>query len=437
MAPAICGWPDGPTPCDEVDGDVTLRDELLARFFRYLAIESQSDGGSSQLPSSGGQARLASLLAEELRAMGMDEVRIDDAAIVTALRRGTIKEAPAIGFVAHLDTVDVGLSPQIHPQVQRYDGHDLCLNSGRDIWLRAAEHPELDRWIGHDLVLGDGTSVLGADNKAAIAIMMTMLSRLSPGDAHGDIRIAFVPDEETGLRGAKALDLARFPCDFAYTIDCCELGETVVENFNAARAEIVFDGVSAHPMSAKNVLVNPLLMAMDLIAMFDRAETPEATEGREGYFWFKDMASTESAARLTVMIRDFDAQSFANRKNRLRAGVEKIARRYPTGNIRCEIGDQYRNMQEQLARDPRPVERMQGAMQRLGIVEKPLPMRGGTDGAVLSARGIATPNYFTGALNFHSQFEVLPIPAFEASYQLTRALCLGTEDEAAPEVSDP
>lgn len=416
---------------------MTLRDELLERFFRYLAIESQSDAGSSQLPSSAGQARLASLLAEELRAMGMEEVQADETAIVTALRRGTVQSAPVIGFIAHLDTVDVGLSPQIQPQILHFAGRDLCLNAGRDIWFRAAEHPELDRWIGQDLVLGDGTSVLGADNKAAIAIVMTMLSRLAPGDAHGDIRIAFVPDEEIGLRGAKALDLARFPCDFAYTIDCCELGETVVENFNAARAEIVFTGVSAHPMSAKDVLVNPLLMALDLIALFDRSETPEATEGREGYFWFKDMASTESEARLTVMIRDFDAQSFANRKDRLRAGVEKIARRYPTGSIRCEIGDQYRNMQEQLTRDPRPVARLRATMQRLGIVEKPLPMRGGTDGAVLSARGIATPNYFTGALNFHSHFEVLPIPAFEASYQLTRALCLLTEGEAAPEVSDP
>ncbi|MQX81521.1 peptidase T, partial [Sinorhizobium medicae] len=221
------------------------RDELVSRFFRYVAIESQSNGHSASLPSSPGQFELASLLAEELRMLGVEDVVLDEQAIVTGVKRGTRPNAPRIGFIAHLDTVDVGLSAIIRPQILRFEGTDLCLNPQEDIWLRVAEHPELLAWLGEDIIVSDGTSVLGADNKAAIAVIMTLLARLDAQGAHGDVFVAFVPDEEIGLRGAKALDLARFACDFAYTIDCCELGEVVLETFNAASAEIVFTGVSA------------------------------------------------------------------------------------------------------------------------------------------------------------------------------------------------
>lgn len=409
---------------DTTAGDATgLRDELLERFFRYVGIESQSNAASSELPSTPGQLKLALLLAQELQELGLEDVIVDDNAIVTAIRRGSDPNLPRVGFIAHLDTVDVGLSATIKPQIKRFEGSDLCLNSDHDIWLRVDDHPELRGWEGEDIVVGDGTSVLGADNKAAITVIMTLLARLEDDAPLGDIAIAFVPDEEIGLRGAKALDLARFPCDFAYTIDCCEQGEVVVENFNAASAEIVFTGVSAHPMSAKGILVNPLLIALDFISHFDRNDTPECTEGREGYFWFKDLVASDSEARLKVMIRDFDKTGFEERKKRIGEVAALVAAQYPTGSVRSSVSDTYDNIGDHLAADPRASGLLFSALDHLGIAKKIIPMRGGTDGSALSARGIPTPNFFTGAYNFHSRFEFLPAPAFVKSYETALTIC--------------
>jgi len=402
---------------------MTIREQLIERFLRYVAIESQSDAKATTLPTTPGQQRLAELLAGELRALGLDNVVIDDHATVTALKRGTVKDAPRIGFIAHLDTVDSGLSPVIHPQILRFEGKDLCLNAEQDIWLRVAEHPEILPWEGADIIFSGGTSVLGADNKSAVAIVMTLLANLGPDDAHGDILVAFVPDEEIGLRGAKALDLARFDCDFAYTIDSCEVGEVVIENFNAAAGELVFTGVSAHPMSAKGVMINPLLMAHDYIDEFDRAETPERTEGREGYFWFNDIVANTSTARLKVAIREFDRQRFEDRKRRVAEVAGRIAARYPGGRVECTVTDTYGNISDSLGEDRRSVDLLLSAMSELNIAPKLIPMRGGTDGAALSARGLPTPNFFTGAYNFHSRFEFMPIPAFERSFEVARRIC--------------
>ncbi|AMJ59095.1 peptidase T [Bosea sp. PAMC 26642] len=411
---------------------MSIRDELIERFFRYAAVTSQSDASAVPLPSTPGQQDLAQLLSEELLALGLDRVVIDEHACVTAMRRGTVPGAPRIGFIAHLDTVDVGLSPDIRPQIQRFEGHDLCLNGPEDIWLRVADHPEIVRWAGDDIILSDGTSVLGADNKAAITVIMTLLGHLGPNDAHGDILVAFVPDEEIGLRGAKALDLGRFDCDFAYTIDCCEVGEVVIENFNAAQAEIVFTGVSTHPMSAKGVMVNPVLMAHDFIAMFDRAETPERTAGRDGYVWFNAIAANASEARLKVLVREFDKDRFAQRKQQLHDAAASIGQRYPTGRVACSVSDTYGNIHDSLGEDRRSVDLLFAALEALQIRPNQIPMRGGTDGAALSARGLPTPNFFTGAYNFHSRFEFLPIPAFEKSWEVARMICL-----MAPRTGDP
>jgi tripeptide aminopeptidase len=404
-------------------GTDDLLDELTERFFRYVSIPSQSDAASEHLPSSKGQLELAQLLAQEMQELGLEEVVVDQQAIVTGIKRGNSSEAPRIGFIAHLDTVDVGLSPEIRPKILRFEGDDLCLNRQKDIWLRVNEHPEILPWKGEDIILGDGTSVLGADNKAAIAVIMTLLARIGLSSAHGDIAVAFVPDEEIGLRGAKALDLSRFPCDFAYTIDCCEVGEVVVENFNAASAEIIFTGVSAHPMSAKGVLVNPLLMAIDFISHFDRNDTPECSEGREGYFWFKDVRSSDSQAHLKVMIRDFDSVEFEHRKTRIGEVASFIRSQYPTGSVEYSISDSYLNIGDCLQRDSRSVDLLFEALARAGVEKKLIPMRGGTDGAALSARGLPTPNFFTGAYNFHSRFEFLPVSAFEKSFETAFTLC--------------
>jgi len=401
-----------------------IADQLTERFFRYLAISSQSDAAATTLPSSPGQHHMAQLLAEELTQLGLEQVQIDQHATVTARKPGNQPGAPRIGFITHIDTVDVGLSPDIHPQVLRFTGDDLCLNATQDIWLRTAEHPEILPYRDQQIIFSDGTSVLGADNKAAVTVVMTLLANLTSADRHGDIVVAFVPDEEIGLRGAKALDLARFEVDFAYTIDCCELGEVVYENFNAAAAVIDIEGVPAHPMSAKNVLINPIRVATDIINHFDSKDTPEHTDGREGYFWFNDITANANHATLKVSIRDFDLIAFNARKAKLAAVVKQVAANYPRAKVSCVVSDIYSNISNSIGEDKRAINLIFGALAAHGIPPKVIPMRGGTDGAALSSRGVLTPNYFTGAHNFHSRFEFLPVNAFVKSYQVTRSICL-------------
>ena len=405
-----------------------LTRQLTQRFFRYLAITSQSDPRATTLPTTPGQHQMAQALADELRQFGLDDIVVDEHATVTAVKKGTVPGAPRIGFITHIDTVDVGLSPDIHPQILRFTGEDLCLNSEQQIWLRVDEHPEILAYRDEEIIFSDGTSVLGADNKAAVTVVMTLLENLTAEHKHGDIVVAFVPDEEVGLRGAKALDLSRFAVDFAWTIDCCELGELVYENFNAASAEIRFTGVTAHPMSAKGVLVNPLLMATDFMSYFDRQQTPEHTAGREGYVWFNGIHGDQNSTRLQANIRDFDLDSFNRRKQQIGEAAEKIAAQYPTARVEFTISDTYSNISNAIGEDRRAIDLMFTAMESLGITPKPTPMRGGTDGAALSAKGLLTPNFFTGAHNFHSKFEFLPLRAFEASYLTALQLCLLAAD---------
>ncbi len=400
-----------------------LADRLVERFFRYLAITSQSDARATVVPSTPGQWEMVRLLAAELQALGLSDIHLDGQAVLTARLPGTVAGAPRIGFCAHVDTVDVGLSPHVHPRRVRFDGADLCLNPERDIWLRVAEHPEIAPYAGQEVVVSDGTSVLGADNKAAVAVLMTLLDGLaSERPPHGDVVVAFVPDEEIGLRGAKAMDLSRFPVDFAYTIDGCETGEFVFETFNAAQAAIRIEGVTAHPMSAKGVLVNPLLVAADLIGRFDPLDTPEHTEGREGYCWINNMTANAATAELSILIRDFDDERFAARKQEVADAVAATRAAHPRATVTCSITDTYANIASSLGNDRRSLALMQAAFEAEGIAPKVIAMRGGTDGSALSARGIPTPNTFTGAHNFHSPFEFLPVPAFERSYRLTERI---------------
>lgn len=393
---------------------------LVDNFFRYVSVSSQSDMSNSNLPSSEGQRELAKLLFEELQKIGISNLSIDDHAIVTGYLKGNISSAPKIGFVAHLDTVDVNLNPNISPQILVFTGEDLVLNKEKNIILKVQEHPEIKKYLNQDIIFSDGTSVLGADNKAAISVLMTMLQFLTENKIdHGDIYIAFVPDEEIGLRGAKKMDLQKFPVDFAYTIDCCELGEVVYENFNAASAQVSIQGIPAHPMSAKGVLVNPLLVATDIINEFDRLQTPEHTEGKEGYIWQTNLTANASSAELGMSIRDFDKKLFEAKKQYIRDVVTKIKDKHPKAIITLEISDIYSNINDSLKGDRKSVDLIFESMKELGISIKDIPMRGGTDGAALSAQGIPTPNYFTGAHNFHSNFEFLPIDSFRKSFELT------------------
>ena len=399
---------------------MNITEQLVDRFLRYASIPSQSKAGSAIVPSTPGQTELAKQLKQELIALNMQDVYLDEHSIVTAKLAGNTPHAPKIGFVAHLDTVDVALSDKINPQRVTFTGEDILLNSEKDIWFKVVEHPELKKYLNEELIVTDGTSVLGADNKAAIAVVMTMLDQLQQQNCpHGDIYVAFVPDEEVGLNGAKKLDLQRFKPDFAYTIDCCELGEVVYETFNAGAVTIEIEGVSAHPMSAKNVLINPIRIANDIINCFDSCETPEHTEGKEGYFWFNDIIGNQSTTTLKMSIRDFDLTHYEARKTYIQEVISFISRKYPRAKIACQITDTYSNIANYLGDDRRCIDLIYQSFELLGIKPNTISMRGGTDGSALSARGLTTPNYFTGAHNFHSCFEFLPLSSFLKSFEVT------------------
>ncbi len=404
--------------------DGRLADRLVERFFRYVAVTSQSDARVATVPSTAGQWDMVRLLEGELRQFGLTEIHLDDHAVLTARLPGTVPGAPRIGFCAHVDTVDVGLSPDVHPRRVLFTGKDLCLNPERDIWFRVAEHPELLPYAGQELIVTDGTSVLGADDKSAVTILMDLLGTLSrEKPPHGDIVVAFVPDEEIGLRGAKVMDLERFPVDFAYTIDSSEVGEFIFETFNAAQVSIEIKGVTAHPIAAKGVMVNPVLVAADLIQRFDPLDTPEHTDGREGYCYVTSMTSDPSTALVRMSLRDFEPAGLAGRKEKVLAAVEATKAAHPRAAVTCSIEDSYRNIASSLGNDRRCLELLERGFAALGIEPRITPLRGGTDGSALSMRGIPTPNYFTGGLNFHSRFEFLPIPSFLTTYRLTERLC--------------
>lgn len=406
--------------------------ELVERFYRYVSVPSQSiPNGGTKIPSSDGQWDMARLLERECTAMGLVDLNISDKCVLTAklqanLPAGCDHKVPSVGFVAHLDTVDVCLSPEIHPQlVKNYDGKDIILNQEQNIIMSTSEHPELLKYAGQDIIVTDGTSVLGADNKAAIANIMTALSTLSsdPSIYHGDIYVAFVPDEECGLYGSKNMDFSKFPVDFAYTIDCCELGEVVYETFNAGSGTVTIHGVSAHPMSAKGVLVNPTLLAVDFINMFDRKETPECTEGKEGYIWCQSVRSTQSTAVVGLNIRDHYKDKYEDRKKLILENVKKLQAANPRAKIECSISDVYGNIADAVTDENRKaIDYIYTAMEKLAITPHTIAMRGGTDGSFISTKGILTPNYFTGGHNFHSKFEFLPVPSLEKSYQMTMTL---------------
>ena len=405
-----------------------MKEKLLERFLRYVAVTSQSNAKAGVVPSTEGQRRLAELLAEELRELGLEKIEISEKSVLTAHLPSNLPEgrkAAVVGWVAHLDTVDVALSPDIHPQVIRnYQGGDICLNAEKDIWLRTSEHPEVNDYISDDLVVTDGTSVLGADNKSAIANIMTSLETvIRENRPHGDLYVAFVPDEEIGLLGAKAMDFTKFPVDYAYTIDCCAVGEVVYETFNAGGATLSIRGVTAHPMSSKGVLVNPALIATDFINMLDRGSTPECTEGTEGFVWVNGIQATPAAATVSVKIRDHNKAGYEAKKRLIASAVEYLKVRHPKAKIELKMSDVYGNIADAISDENRGcIDLLYRALEETGVQAKTIAMRGGTDGSFISTKGIPTPNYFTGGLNFHSHCEFLPLGAMEKSTKVTLKL---------------
>lgn len=411
--------------------EIIIKQKLLDDFLKYVSIPSQSNESNEKIPSSEGQLTLAKILYDDLYSLGIEDVSINDYGVVQALIHsniGTKEKYSSIGWVCHMDTVDVGLSEVVNPRiVKNYQGGDIILNKEKDIKISPLEDKNLSSYIGDDIVVTDGNSVLGADNKAAIANVMTAVSYIVENQhlRHGDIYLAFVPDEEIGLRGVRKIDFSKFDVDFAYTIDCCKLGELVYETFNAASGKLKIKGVSAHPMNSKNNLVNPIMIAHDFIAMLDRSKMPENTEGREGYIWVTDIHSNVLDLSLNFNIRDHNRDNFEKSKKYLINIAEYLRKKYEKAKIEIEIEDVYRNICDCIDdKNVLAIEKLKDAYALLGIEPEIIPMRGGTDGSYLSTRNILTPNYFTGALNFHSNKEYLPMDSFYKSFLVTLELMI-------------
>ncbi|MGN1164391.1 MAG: peptidase T [Candidatus Ornithospirochaeta sp.] len=400
----------------------SIQRRLLERFLRYSAIPTESKAGSNIIPSSEGQMELALLLKKELEGMGLHDILLTRDAILTARLKGN-RDGKKKGWICHLDTKDISLSPSVHPMlVEDYDGKDVEQKRGR---ISVNEHPELQEYMGKDILFSDGRSVLGADDKAAISIVMEALSILTsdPTIPHSDIFVAFVPDEEIGLKGAKAMDAARFPVDWGYTIDCCRKGEVVWETFNAGEAKVTIHGVTAHPMSAKGVMVNPILAANDFISLFSPAETPECTEGKEGYIWINNIQGDASVCTVFLNIRDHNREKYNEKKEKILLNAQMTREKYPKATIEVEVDDTYSNIIESVNEENRDaIDTLREALKENGIKEIPLSMRGGTDGSFISTKGILVPNYFTGAHNFHSTAEFWPLEDGEASLMVTLSL---------------
>jgi tripeptide aminopeptidase len=386
-----------------------MLDEMLQRFTRYVQVDTQSNADSESCPSTPGQLTLARMLVDELQAIGMTEITIDENGYVMAtLPSNTDKvDVPTIGFLAHLDTATdftgAGVKPQI---VSRYDGQDIILNADPRVVLSPKDFPELANYAGHTLITTDGTTLLGADNKAGIAIIMTAMARLirDPAIRHGKVRIAFTPDEEIG-RGPHRFDVAAFGASCAYTVDGGPLGELEYESFNAAMAKITIQGKNVHPGTAKGKMVHAAKIAMELHAKLPQGEAPEHTEGYEGFYHLTSLQGGVEETKLQYIIRDFDKEQFRARKAFIEGIVSELREKYGEERIQLEMKDQYYNMREKIEPVREIVDIAFDAMKRLGIEPVIKPIRGGTDGSQLSYMGLPTPNLFTGGENFHGRFE--------------------------------
>ncbi len=394
-----------------------LREGVLAKFLRYVRIDTRSDPAGTEVPTTPGQWDLARLLAAEARAMGLADVRLDAHGIVTATlpARGRPGETAGVtvGLLAHIDTSPAVSGAGVRPVVHRaYGGGPLRLPAGGVI--DPEEHPALREVVGHDIVTADGTTLLGADDKAGVAEIMAAVARLlsQPELPHAALRLAFTTDEETG-RGIEFLDVGAFGADVAYTVDGGPLGEISMENFHAANYRVRVVGQSAHTGTARGQMVNALHVAGQFLAMVPGASRPETTAGREGFIHVDAMAGSVECAELTVLLRDFDAEGLAQKERWLRNACAALQAGTAGCTVAVERTGGYRNMREAVARRPAVVALAERAMRAVGVTPHAVPIRGGTDGARLSERGLPTPNLFTGGMAFHSRSEWISVPWME------------------------
>ncbi|RJX37434.1 peptidase T [Paenibacillus pinisoli] len=393
-----------------------MKQELLTRFFTYVKVDTQSNENNEECPSTPGQLTLGRMLVEELKAIGMSDVTVDaNGYVMATLPANTDKDVKTIGFMAHLDTATDMTGAGVNPQVvENYDGGDIVLNEAQHIILSPKEFPELPSYKGHTLVTTDGTTLLGADDKAGMTEIMTAMAYLiaHPEIKHGNIRVAFTPDEEIG-RGAHRFDVEAFGAAYAYTMDGGPLGELQYESFNAAGAKITIQGKNVHPGTAKNKMINAIKIAIELNSKLPASEAPEHTEGYEGFFHLMALEGDVEHASLRYIIRDHDRNLFNGRKERLAAVVEELKAKYGADRIQLEMKDQYYNMGEKIEPVKEVVDIAHEAMVNLGITPIVEPIRGGTDGSQLSFKGLPTPNIFTGGMNYHGRYEYVSIDHME------------------------
>lgn len=384
---------------------------LVDRFMHYVTFDTQSDGDNQHCPSTPGQMVLAEELKQELITIGLSDVSLDNNGYLMATLPSNVDyKVPTIGFIAHMDTAPDESGHNVKPQlVENYQGGMIMLGSSGERLL-PEQYPELDDLVGHDLITTGGTTLLGADNKAGIAEIITAIEMLKadPEIPHGDIRICFTPDEEIG-RGADHFDVEAFGAEWAYTIDGGQIGELEFENFNASSAKVICHGVSVHPGTAKDKLVNSMLIAAQFQLMMPKEETPECTEGYEGFYHLTSIKSGIATTELNYIIRDFERSGLEQRKVFMQQKVDELNATLSKGSVTLEISDSYFNMREMVEPHPHVIEFARQAMEECGIKPVIKPIRGGTDGARLSFMGLPCPNVFTGGYNFHGIHEFISI----------------------------
>ena len=397
--------------------------QTAERFLRYAVIDTQSADDKEQMPSTEKQRVLGRMLAEELREMGVSEVREDENGYVYGMIPSNLEEgaaAPALGFISHMDTAPAFSGENVKPRIiENYDGEDICLNKEASIWLSVKEFPEMKRYKGQTLITTDGTTLLGADDKAGVAEIMTMASWFlaHPEEKHGKICIAFTPDEEVG-RGADRFDEAGFGADVAYTVDGGAIGELEYENFNAASGRVRLHGASIHPGSAKGKMKNALLMGMEFQSLLPVFENPMYTEGYEGFFHLDRMEGNVEEAELEYIIRDHDRVKFERKKELFKAAGAFMNQKYGEGAAEVYVKDSYFNMKEKIEPYMYLIDEAKAAMEELDIAPVIVPIRGGTDGARLSYMGLPCPNICTGGHNFHGKYEYICAESMETITEL-------------------
>ncbi len=400
---------------------MTNKQHIIDRFISYIKIDTQSDPDSDTTPSTEKQWNLANKLVDELKAIGLQEVSIDDNAYVMATLPANVPhQVPVIGFVSHFDTTPDFSGTNVNPQIiENYDGKDIILNAERDIVLSPDYFEDLEQYKGQTLITTDGTTLLGADDKAGITEIMTAMEYLvdNPDIPHGKIRICFTPDEEIG-RGAHKFDVEKFGAEWAYTMDGSQIGELEYENFNAASATVRIFGKSVHPGYAKDKMINSMYIAQDFINSLPRLETPEHTEGRQGFFHLSSIEGDVEETVLKYIIRDHDKTHFEARKEMMHHLVSDICSQYERDCISIEIKDQYFNMREKVEPVMHIVDLAKEAMEQVDIKPILKPIRGGTDGAQLSFMGLPCPNIFAGGHNFHGKYEYVPVESMQKAAEV-------------------